>query len=81
MSRRGWGFRTLAKALAGEGATHDQIETQRRAVRRWLGQTKASPSQANRRRVAVALGLDEHAFDDDEEDDDSLSASPARGAP
>lgn len=72
MSRRGWGMRTLAKKLAGEQATHEQIEVERRVVRRWLSKG-AMPSQANRRRVAVALDLPEQMFDADEEED-SLSA-------
>lgn len=71
MSQRGWGIRTLAKALAGRAATHEQVEIERRAVRRWL--KGSMPSQANRRRVAVALGLREETFDDAEEED-SLSA-------
>lgn len=72
MRRRGWGIRTLAKALAGRGATHEQIEVERRSVRRWL--QGSLPSQANRRRVAVALDLPQEIFDDDSEEEDSLSA-------
>lgn len=71
MSRRGWGARTLARALAGEGASHERIETERKVVRRWLG--GAQPSPANKSRVAVALGLPEDTFDDAEEED-SLAA-------
>lgn len=72
MSRRDWGSRTLAKALAGQGASHEQIEVERRAVRRWLG--GAQPSPTNRRRVAVALGLPEQTFDAAEDEESSLSA-------
>lgn len=73
MSRRGWGLRTLARTLAGDDATHEQVEVERRAVRRWL--TKgANPSQANRRRVAAALGLPEQMFDDADDEEESLSA-------
>lgn len=71
MSRRGWGVRTVARALAGSEATHEQVEIERRSVRRWL--KGARPSQVNRRRVAVALGLPEDTFDDADEED-SLSA-------
>lgn len=72
LRRRDWGIRTLAKRLAGDGATHEQIEVERKAVRRWL--KGAVPSQANRRRVAVALDLPQELFDDDAEEEDSLSS-------
>lgn len=71
MSKRDWGARSLAKQLAGDEASHEQIEVERRSVRRWL--KGAQPSQVNRRRVAVALGLPEDMFDEEDEED-SLSS-------
>jgi transcriptional regulator with XRE-family HTH domain len=69
MSRQGMKVRTLARRLAGgQSATIERVEVERRAVRRWLNGAK--PSQVNRRRVAVALGLPEDTFDDEDEEDD-----------
>jgi hypothetical protein len=60
MRRQGISNRGLARALAGGGASKDEVETQRRAIVRWLGGT--IPNDMNARRLALALGEPPDAF-------------------
>lgn len=59
-----YGVRTLARALAEDwptGATAENVETERRALRKYL-YSDVEPTRAKKRRIAVALGLDADFF-------------------
>lgn len=62
MGTQGLSVRGLARKI-----DPNNVDRVRRNLHRWLDQG-LSPHRASRREVAVALGLDEHALDDDEED-------------
>lgn len=56
------GYRSLAKLL-----DQDNIESQRRSIRRWMKGT--APSRASMDSVTDALGLERGSLDPDEEED------------
>lgn len=64
LKRQGMGIRTLARRLDPE-----QPERARRNLNRWIHEG-IKPSPANRVAVAVALGVREDAFADDEDDEE-----------
>lgn len=59
MKARGLSIRGLAKILAGEGATADEIEQERGYVQRWLRMTGGRGlTTKNDARLAAALGTE-----------------------
>lgn len=68
LDKQGLSARGLARRMRP-----DRVEDARRNIARWLAadaERSNSPSASGRREVAVALGLDENHFDDDEEEAD-----------
>jgi transcriptional regulator with XRE-family HTH domain len=63
---KGWGNRTLARALAKEPKGHKQIENARAQVREYM-RGEINPSPRKRREIAVALGLAPNALDEEED--------------
>lgn len=63
LGERGMGYRTLAKLLDPEN-----VETQRRTIRRWMKGVQA-PTRASRDAVTDALGLERGVLDPDDEED------------
>ena len=66
LSLKGWGNRTLAKALAKDPKGHRQIENARTQIRQYL-RGKVNPSPSTRREIATALGLEPTALDEEED--------------
>lgn len=65
LEARGWGRRTLARALTGENGA--KMESTRRTVNEWLG-GYVTPKPESRRRVENVLGLKAGTLDDETED-------------
>lgn len=63
MARQGVSIKGLARRI-----DPTNVDRVRRNLHRWLDEG-ILPHRSSRREVATALGLDEHALDDDEESD------------
>lgn len=77
LARKGWGNRTLARAIAKDPKGHRQVENARKAVQQYL-RAEINPSPTTRRKIAVALGLAPNALDDEEDLLSSLATLIAR---
>lgn len=49
--------RTIAKVLAGDGATKQQISNRRRQIQKWVSEEGNEITQSNADALAAALGL------------------------
>lgn len=67
MTNQGLSIKGLARRIDPEN-----VERARRNIHRWLDED-ITPQKAKRRDVAVALGLDEHALDEDDEEADPVA--------
>lgn len=67
LQRQGLSIRGLARRI--DPANVDRV---RRNLHRWLDE-EISPHRSSRREVATALGLDEHALDEDDEEADPVA--------
>lgn len=63
LDTRGLSKRAFARLLAGENATHEELEAERSNVNRWLrAKNPTTPNRQNAIRIARALGEPDDAY-------------------